>query len=365
MGSPYGARESLQWLVHLARPSWAEETELEKKPLSARLVAVTSDTPIVRIVLFGDLMPFWDRQKLAVTPAVRSFVRQADLVIGNCETPVAAKTTILPIMFAMGVDRVRSALETLGVQDHPGSCVLSVANNHAGDQRMTGFEETLARLRALGITIAGVHRNGNPAVPMIQAGPLQVAVLAWTDWINRDFRSKDLGVCRREHLDLQITAAREANADCLLGFPHWDYEFRLFPSVKTVQCARRILSRGITALVGHHPHVLQPIVLHPEGLCMYSLGNTTPLPTNLVRWPTLIGGVVCLEIVGAGEHLGAIAGYRVLPIRIRREPRRILVSAISVDDPISPNEQTLLGRLFPTRPGADSPQSELAGDVVS
>ena len=349
MGSPYGARDSFLWLAHLAHPSWARQVAVDPSPLLGEIVCAPSSSRIVRVVLFGDLMPFSDRQTLVVAPSIRDVFRQADLVIGNCETPVAAKTKLRPFMFAVGVDRIRVALESLGVRLTRECCVLGIANNHAGDQRSEGFEETARQLDSIGVSIAGMQQFGDPIVPTLQVDSVRIAVLAWTNWINRNRFSEARGICRSEQVDEQIVAAKQAAADVLVGFPHWDFEFCLFPSPQTVQAARRILSQGVTVLVGHHPHVLQPIVNYPEGLCMYSLGNTTPLPTNLVRWPTLIGAVLCLDIVAEGENLGAVAAYRVLPIRIRREPRRILLSAISVDTPASADERMLLTRLFPSR----------------
>jgi len=344
--SPYNAKESLRWLVHLAHPSWIQHAPLNRQPLSANMLAPTSDHRTARIVLFGDLMPFADRRELTVTPSIRKLFQQADLVIGNCETPVAAQTSIKPFVFVMGTDRIRAALEAMGVRQTPERCVLNIANNHAGDHREDGFAETLTQLGSLGVTVAGVQRDGVPFVPTIQVGSAHIAVLGWTEWINRDRFPQGLGICRHEHVDRQIADAREAGADCLLGFPHWDFEFCMFPSGQTVQTARNLLSRGITALIGHHPHVVQPVARYPEGLCIYSLGNATPLPTRTARWPMTVGAVLCLDVVSEGNDVGAIVSYKVVPIRIRRESRRILLSAIAADHPASANEQALIERLF-------------------
>ncbi|MBN1859282.1 CapA family protein [Candidatus Bipolaricaulota bacterium] len=346
MGSPYGVSDSLRWFAHLARPSWVQQADLEREPLSGSLAP---DGRTVRVILFGDLMPFSDDRRLIVAPSIRNLLLQADLVVGNCETPVAPKTKLRPFAFAMGVDQIRAVLEALGVRLTQNRCVLSVANNHAGDQCSEGFEETTRQLASLGVSLAGTQQHGIPIVPTIQVDSVRIAVLAWTDWINRNRFTEAHGICRREQLERQIVAAKQANADVLLGCPHWDFEFCLFPSPQTVRFARQALSQGVTALVGHHPHVLQPIVNHPEGLCVYSLGNTTPLPTRLVRWPTMVGAMLCLDIVAKGDNLGAIASYHVLPIRIRRNRRQILLSAIAIDDPTSPSEQLLLDRLFPPR----------------
>ncbi len=333
-------------MIHLAYPSWMEHTALIRQPLSANTLAPASAYRTTRIVLFGDLMPFADHHTLVVAPSIRRLFQQADLVIGNCETPVASKTSIKPFMFAMGIDRIQAALEAIGVEQAPERCVLNIANNHAGDHREDGFAETLRQLESLGVSIAGVQRDGAPLVPTIQVDSARIAVLAWTEWINCNRFPPGLGICRREQVDRQIAAAREAGADCLLGFPHWDFEFCMFPSTQTVQTARRLLSRGITALVGHHPHVVQPVARYPEGLCMYSLGNTTPLPTRAARWPMMVGAVLCLDVMTEGSDVGAITAYRVVPVRIRRERHRILLSTIAVDHAASANEQALIDRLF-------------------
>src|SRR5205814_1253923 len=54
---------------------------------------------------------------------------------------------------------------------------------------------------------------------------------------------------------------------------HWGEEFAADPSVAEVRFARQIIEAGAALLIGHHPHVVRPIVLHGTGCIAYSLGN--------------------------------------------------------------------------------------------
>src|SRR5205814_2386723 len=42
---------------------------------------------------------------------------------------------------------------------------------------------------------------------------------------------------------------------------HWGEEFAADPSVAEVRFARQIIEAGAALLIGHHPHVVRPIVL--------------------------------------------------------------------------------------------------------
>ena len=60
---------------------------------------------------------------------------------------------------------------------------------------------------------------------------------------------------------------------------------------------------GVLAIIGHHPHVLQPIEwIEGSGgnktLCVYSLGN---LASGMIRPMNMVGGFINFDIVKRGE----------------------------------------------------------------
>jgi poly-gamma-glutamate synthesis protein (capsule biosynthesis protein) len=87
-----------------------------------------------------------------------------------------------------------------------------------------------------------------------------------------------------------------------VGCPHWGFEFRHFPEPATRRLAHCLAAVGFDLLVGHHPHVVQPLELAAGCLCLYSAGNLLG-PAIPLSWPMRLG--VALEV-----DLGVFAGRR-------------------------------------------------------
>ena len=54
---------------------------------------------------------------------------------------------------------------------------------------------------------------------------------------------------------------------------HWGDEYSLVPAERQVALARAAVDAGASVVLGHHPHVLQPVEVYRNGVIFYSLGN--------------------------------------------------------------------------------------------
>ena len=54
---------------------------------------------------------------------------------------------------------------------------------------------------------------------------------------------------------------------------HWGFEYINQPSRKQQEQAHQLIDAGVNIILGHHPHVLQPIEEYSNGVIFYSLGN--------------------------------------------------------------------------------------------
>ncbi len=61
--------------------------------------------------------------------------------------------------------------------------------------------------------------------------------------------------------------------DLLIASIHWGAEFVEFPSSQQIEFGHLLIDSGARIVVGHHPHVLQPVEQYKNGLIAYSLGN--------------------------------------------------------------------------------------------
>ncbi len=201
----------------------------------------------------------------------------ADLTFGNLETPVA------PMSGRPGVPFQFNAPETLpAALRASGFTVLATANNHAYDQGPKGVRETLERLRVAGLVAigSGVDRAQAESLQMLERQGFKVAFLGFTDLFNIDLNRRATEPWVRP-LDLepalQAVRAARSQADLVVVSLHWGNEYQHLPTKRQRDIARALVAAGCDVILGHHPHVLQPVEwLEADGrkaLVAYSLGN--------------------------------------------------------------------------------------------
>ena len=74
---------------------------------------------------------------------------------------------------------------------------------------------------------------------------------------------------------------------------HWGIEYSHDVSESQKQIAEYLSSLGVNLIIGHHPHVVQPVTYVGNTLVIYSLGNfiSNQLSINLDRGIGLMVGV--------------------------------------------------------------------------
>lgn len=255
-------------------PAWARGDGAIQPPAAA-----------VRLVAVGDILMHRDVKRAeeqsggfpALWADLVPLFQGADLAFGNLETPVA------PTSGRPGRPFQFNAPATLpAALRASGFTVLSTANNHAFDQGRKGVVETLARLRQEKLTAigSGEDRPRAEALQVLERNGLKVAFLGFTDVFNLDLDRKATEPWVRP-LDLEpaLAAVREARrcADIVVVSVHWGNEYQHSPTRRQRDIARKLVAAGCDLLLGHHPHVLQPVELLTAGgrtaLVAYSLGN--------------------------------------------------------------------------------------------
>ena len=66
---------------------------------------------------------------------------------------------------------------------------------------------------------------------------------------------------------------KEYSAVKLVCIFHWDYEFELYPQPSHRQLAFELIDMGVSAIMGHHPHIVQGFEVYKNKPIFYSLGN--------------------------------------------------------------------------------------------
>lgn len=223
--------------------------------------------------------------------AVADVFRQADFGFVNLETPVAPEHSkgSKPFQFDAPIALLQS-LKFSGIK------IVSFANNHVFDQGYAGFAESLEHLREQGILFTGAGTTAEEAWKpvIIEKNGIKVGWLGMTRWLNgrrnpeRDgqphvafvpYPGESLGAPGLDAVAvLEAVKAARSKCDFLLISIHWGVEYATAPRAEDVELAHNMLEAGAGAVIGHHPHVLQPVETYltqdqRNAVIVYSLGN--------------------------------------------------------------------------------------------
>ena len=152
---------------------------------------------------------------------------------------------------------------------------VSLANNHANDFGREAFLDSIARLQADDVTAIGAGettaRAYAPHFFTTRAGT-KAAVIALDDVDDNAGNVSVASARDRERVMAAIAEAR-ANASFVLVFVHWGDENTGKVSERQRELARWLIDHGVDAVVGSHPHCVQPFDTYHGRPIIYSLGN--------------------------------------------------------------------------------------------
>ena len=163
-----------------------------------------------------------------------------------------------------------------------GVSVANLANNHANDYGSDALSDTIELLEAAGVATIGAGRNADEAYQYLLLSTdngVRVAFVGASMIVPSGFTASAAtpGIAsahppaRARVLDTVRAAA--AKADAVVVAVHWGIERDTCPSSDQRLLAQQLLDAGADAIIGHHPHVLQPVEFTGGKLVAYSLGN--------------------------------------------------------------------------------------------
>lgn len=208
---------------------------------------------------------------------VRKFLQDSHIVFGNLEGPLTDRGEAVPgkkYVFRSPPEKVIPALQAAGFT------VFSLANNHILDYGVEGLEQTVEVLKAAGIHNAGAGRNLREArqPALVRAGGRTVAFLAYSLTFPESFfaESDKPGTAfgHEHHVRVDVAQARR-QADVVIVSFHWGREAETTLRDYQPRLGRAAIDAGASAVLGHHPHILQGIERYKHGVILYSLGNFT------------------------------------------------------------------------------------------
>ena len=204
-------------------------------------------------------------------------ISNADLAGVNFETTLGGKPySGYPIFSAP--DAFATALRDAGFD------IFFQANNHAVDRGRRGVERTIQVLDSLGIRHTGTFADPEKRslyypLMVIQNG-IRIAFLNYS-YNTNGIPVKEPNVVNiidtiQIVRDLKMTALYKP--DIIIAQLHWGEEYHTKPSQQQKRIAELLLRHGVQIIIGHHPHVVQPMKVEKDldkiqNVVYYSLGN--------------------------------------------------------------------------------------------
>ena len=175
-----------------------------------------------------------------------------------------------------------------------GFDVLLAANNHALDRYAVGADKTIDVMTAAGVAFTGIRKKGDTKSPWHAITPVTQRNRTWNiAWLGCAYatngipdRHKQVLHCydqRAEVLKIIGELAKRKDVHAIIFVPHWGQEYWNKPDGNQKLLARQVLDAGATAVIGSHPHVIQPFEKYitkdkRETLIAYSLGKLRQQP---------------------------------------------------------------------------------------
>jgi Bacterial capsule synthesis protein PGA_cap len=235
----------------------------------------------VKIVVVGDLSfnGYYDRLLNRHGPDypfrhVLPFWRDADLRLGNLESPPTSHPRAASSKFTLrGSPRSIESLATASFD------CLCVANNHTMDFGIEGLVEACSRVKEAGIPLVGAGETLEQAYQpvILNVRGQSIGILGFCDVVQDSplYATNSSGGVARGELATVLYHIQKLRpkVDWLIVHMHWGTELAQLPSSLQRQWAREMVAAGANAVIGHHPHVLQPIEAIDNAVVAYSLGD--------------------------------------------------------------------------------------------
>ena|GEM_PF-496549 len=203
--------------------------------------------------------------------AVLPLLSRAPIVLGNLEGPLAREAKKQDRTYSYRVHpRLATSLLRAGIN------VVTLANNHILDCGRAGVLETLEALTRTGIALvgAGINKGKAHSPAILGAGALRVGFLGYY-WNRRTAASEKLAGSAMdsfEELRADISALRN-DVDRIVVTFHWGVPYLREPSAADRAKARFAVDCGADAVIGHHPHIIQPFEVYRGCPIFFSIGN--------------------------------------------------------------------------------------------
>ncbi|MBP3580726.1 MAG: CapA family protein [Clostridia bacterium] len=185
-----------------------------------------------------------------------------------------------------------------------GFDVVNIATNHMLDKGAKGLLKTIEFWKSLDTLMIGGYENKEDFdnIRVLEKDGLKIAFLAYTygtNGLTKDPYSNVIIPYINDEDIIRQTALAKQKADLVFVSVHWGVEGAFTPNSEQIRVAQLFADNGVDVILGHHPHVIQPVewLEGKDGnktLCVYSLGNFMAEQDYDYN---MVGGIITFDIV--------------------------------------------------------------------
>lgn len=205
---------------------------------------------------------------------VKDKIKEYDLAFYNQESIIGGKN-----LGISSYPRFNTPDEFADEMVKMGFNIVSLANNHSMDKNEKGIRYSNAywskkeEVYKSGTSESEEERNH---ITIASKNGITYAMIAYTT-LNNGLPTPTgkeylVNYYSESQAKKDIEQVRD-QVDVVMVSIHWGIEYTNKPSADQKKIAKYLSSLGVDVIIGHHPHVIQPIEIIDSTLVIYSLGN--------------------------------------------------------------------------------------------
>lgn len=271
-------------------------------PKTSKLIFIAAGDNIIHESVYNDAKKRSDDGSYNFLPmydGIKELVSSADIAFINQETPMAGKS-----YGYHGYPNFNSPQEGGQALADLGFDIVNIATNHMLDMKTSGLTDTINYWKSMPVLLLGGYENSDDydKIRVYEADGIKIAMLSYTygtNGMNLDSGSRlIIPLFDEATIKRQINLARQAG-DLVFVSVHWGNENVYTPTATQKKYAKLMADCGADVIIGHHPHVVQPVEwLEGENgnktLVVYSLGN---LISTMLDGFNMVGGIIQFDII--------------------------------------------------------------------
>lgn len=209
---------------------------------------------------------------------VKPYLEKADITVANQESMIGGtKIGLSSYPSFNSPHEVGDALKNSGVD------IVTLANNHTLDRGEDAIQSAITYWNKIGLDYTGsyVSAEDQRRIRIIEKNGIIFSFLAYTYGTNGIKTPNDkqylVNLIDENKIKKDISSAKGIS-DVVVVSLHFGKEYQRLPNEEQIQLAKQLAQAGADIIIGHHPHVLQPMewIKREDGrrsIVAYSLGN--------------------------------------------------------------------------------------------